>query len=222
MQKILLFISILVGTAFTKAGATDLPVKEWAATTHDKPLLFYISGDGGFNSFSTSLCESLNASGYDIIALNARSYFWDKKTPDETTIAIAAYLESKLNGRKSQQFVLIGYSFGADVTPFIVNRLSAVTKAKLVSAILMGPSTSTDFEIHWTDILGGNKKRDMDVVAEINNMGTQSVTIISGSDETSFPYTEVKLKKYLHEVLPGGHHFEGNTKEVVSAILRHT
>ncbi|MBS1656425.1 MAG: virulence factor family protein, partial [Bacteroidetes bacterium] len=131
------------------------------------------------------------------------------------------YLESKLNGRKNQQFILIGYSFGADVTPFIVNKFAAGIKSKLLSVILMGPSTSTDFEIHWTDILGGNKKRDMDVVAEVNNMGSQPVTIISGSDETSFPYGAIKLKKYSHEVLPGGHHFEGNTKEVVSAILRH-
>ncbi|MDQ6889132.1 MAG: virulence factor family protein, partial [Bacteroidota bacterium] len=152
--------AIFISTAFSQ----DFPIKEWAAAVHDKPIIFYISGDGGFNSFSTALCESLNKKGYDVFALNAKSYFYNKKTPDQTTADIKNYLTKKLAGRKNQQVVLIGYSFGADVLPFVLNRLPKNLNDNITTSFLMASSGSTDFEIHWSDIFGGNRKRDMDVV----------------------------------------------------------
>jgi type IV secretory pathway VirJ component len=212
---------ILVLFAFFPARASDdFPIKEWVSSTHDKPFIFYISGDGGFNSFSTGLCSTLNAQGYDVVALNARSYFWDKKTPEETTTAITNFLTSKFTGRKNQQLILVGYSFGADVLPFIINKLSGVMASKLGTTFLLSPSTSTDFEIHWSDLMGFNKKRSMDVPAEINKLATHKIVIVSGSDEDEFPFDAIKLKKYFHTILPGGHHFDGNTKEVVNTITR--
>ena len=157
-KKILLLILsaplLYVSTAF----AQNFPVKEWTAVTHDKPVIFYITGDGGFNTFSTGLCESLNKKGYDVFALNAKSYFWNKKTPEQAATDINDYLLKKIAGRKNQQVVLIGYSFGADVLPFIVNRLSKSIYENVIASFLMAPSGSTDFEIHWSDIFGGNKK----------------------------------------------------------------
>ena len=104
--------------------AQNLPVQEWPATSYDKPFIFYISGDGGLNKFSTDLCIALNKAGYEVVALNARAYFWDKKTPEKTATDVNNYLSRKLTGRENQQVVLIGYSFGADVLPFIISRLS--------------------------------------------------------------------------------------------------
>ena len=66
-----------------KGFGQNLPTKEWITNSHDKPLIFYISGDGGFNKFSTALCESFSKKGYDVCALNARSYFNNKKTPEQ-------------------------------------------------------------------------------------------------------------------------------------------
>ena len=121
-KKILPFIFQWRFYMFCCYGAR-ISCKEWTASAHDKPLIFYISGDGGFNKFSTNLCESLNKKGYDVFALNAKSYFWNKKTPEQTATDINNYLIKKIAGRKNQQVVLIGYSFGADVLPFIVSRL---------------------------------------------------------------------------------------------------
>src|SRR6185437_16888061 len=105
------------------AVAQDFPVKEWASTSQDKPLVFYLSGDGGLNKFSNSLCDGINKKGYEVMEFNSKSYFWDKKTPEQTAIDINNYLVKKISGRKNQQIVMIGYSFGADVLPFILSRL---------------------------------------------------------------------------------------------------
>jgi type IV secretory pathway VirJ component len=205
----------------SNAVAQDFPVKEWQTTTHEKPLIFYISGDGGMNSFSNDLCKSLNEKGYDVFALNAKSYFWNRKTPEQTATDVNDYLIKKIAGRKNQQVVLIGYSFGADVLPFIVNRLSKNISDSITVSFLMASSGSTDFEIHWSDIFGGNSKRKMDVVTEINKLSRENIVIINGSNEGMLALNKISLKKYTYEVLPGGHHFDGDTEEITRVILKH-
>lgn len=220
-KKILLLILSIPLLFVSAAFSQSFPVQEWTSGAHDKPLIFYITGDGGFNSFSTDLCKSLNEKGYDVFALNAKSYFWDKKTPEQAATDINIYLDKKIAGRKNQQVVLIGYSFGADVLPFIITRLSKNIYESVTASFLMACSASTDFEIHWSDIFGGNKKRSMDVITEINKLSGENIIIINGSDEETPGLNKISLKKYAHEVIPGGHHFEGDTEEIARVILKH-
>jgi len=220
-KKIVLLILSIPLLYISAVFAQDFPVKEWTAPGHDKPAIFYITGDGGFNTFSTNLCESLNRKGYDVFSLNAKSYFWDKKTPEQAATDINNYLIKKLTGRRNQQVVMIGYSFGADVLPFIENRLSNNLVENVIASFFMAISGSTDFEIHWSDIFGGNKKRSMDVATEMNKLPGKNIVIINGSDDESPVLNKISLKNYTHEVLPGGHHFEGDTEEISRVILKH-
>lgn len=197
--------------------AAGLPVQEWPGAD-DKPLVLYISGDGGLNDFSKSLCAGISSKGYNIAAINSRSYFWDKKTPDQTAMDVRNYITAKLKDRASQQIILIGYSFGADVTPFIVNRLDSNLSGKLKSVILLSPSGSTDFEIHWSDLLGGSKKRSNDVIAEINKMKVNRLTTVFGSNETGFPVSDIKVSHYYNYRLTGGHHYAGNTEDLIRLL----
>jgi len=216
-----IFFTLLFPLFFiiTFAQKSKLPLKEWN-TSLDKPLVFYISGDGGYTSFSEGVCATINKAGYMVASLNSKSYFDDKKTPRQTTDDFVNYLNDQFNKRKDQQFILIGYSFGADITPFVVNLFPDSIKKKLISVILLSPSTSTDFETHVWDKLGLKKKRSMDVVAEVNKLGTMKTAIILGNDD-DFPINSIKLKNYVHELLPGGHHYEGNTDEVAKTIMKY-
>lgn len=218
MKKIKLSItSVLLFLLPVCTMAGTLPVQEWAGS-NDKPIILYISGDGGLNDFSKNLCAGIHANGYSVTALNARSYFWDKKTPEQTTLDIAVYLTKKLSERSNQQVILIGYSFGADVMPFIVNRLENSLAAKLQNVVLLSPSGSTDFEIHWSDLLGGGKKRSLDVLAEINRMKVNKLTTIFGSDENDFPVSQIKIEHHTNYILTGGHHYAGNTADLVKLL----
>jgi type IV secretory pathway VirJ component len=221
MNKLLVLFCFFTAPYFktTSLYAQNLPVKEWGATIHNKPLVFYISGDGGMNKFSNSLCKKLNSKGFDVIALNARTYFWDKKNPGKTTADVTQLLRQKLVGRKNQQIILIGYSFGADVLPFILNRLTKDIDDKVLVSFLIASSGTTDFEIHWADIFGENSKRSMDVVSEINRLKDEKVVIISASDDKTLDVSRISLKRFTREVLPGGHHFDGDTDEIVKVIL---
>lgn len=220
-KKILLSIVSAPLFYFSLAFAQSFPIKEWTSAVHDKPLIFYITGDGGFNKFSTALCESLNKKGYDVFALDAKSYFYNKKTPEQTAFDVRSYLNKKIAVRNNKQIALIGYSFGADVLPFVLNRLPKNIFDNITASFLMACSGTTDFEIHWFDIFGGNKKRNMDVVSEINKLTIENIVIINGSDEQDLQLNKISLKKYTHEVLPGGHHFDGDTEEITTVIMNH-
>jgi type IV secretory pathway VirJ component len=203
-------------------SAQDLPVTAWNGDSLDKrPLIFYVSGDGGINRFSTQLCETIKNEGYDVAALNARSYFYSRKTPEQTAFDFGNYLNQIIKGRINQQIVLIGYSFGADIVPFILNRLPNYIHTKVMVSFLMASSGSTDFEIHWSDILGGNSKRKMDVVSEINRLAGDSIVIISAGNDHSLDINKITLHTYTREVLPGGHHFDGDTDEITKVIIKH-
>ena len=201
-----------------RAQSADLPIKEWKGNG-TAPFIFYITGDGGFNDFSTELSKSLNLSGSPLTALSAKSYFWDKKTPLGTATDISLYLRQQFAKRKDQRLVLIGYSFGADVMPFVVNRLPDDLRKKLVSVILLSPSTSTDFEVHWADLWGAKRKRNMDVVAEINRMQVAKFITLFGENEDDFPVNQIAVKNHTNISMPGGHHFGGNADEVAKVLL---
>lgn len=221
MIRIKLFILIFLMAGTTTFGQSEpMPLTEWASSLQT-PLIFYISGDGGINDFSTGFCSGINKKGFSISALNSRTYFWKKKTPEQTANDITGYLEKKFINRSNQQLILIGYSFGADVIPFIINNLPASIKAKLRTIFLLSPSTTTDFEIHWLELMGGKKKRDMDVVTAINALGNEHrVVFLNGSDEDDFPFKSISLKNYIHLELPGGHHFGNNLNVLVNNISK--
>jgi len=213
------FLLLLFSTLALTVASQNLPVKEWEASNHSKPLIFYISGDGGLNRFSTELCSSINKDGYDVDALDSKSYFWSKKTPEQTAEDFSDYLSKKIAGRQNQQIVLIGYSFGADVLPFVLNRLPKNISNKIKVSFLMASSGSTDFVIHIADLFGSGKRRGMDVLSEVNKISNQKIVILNSSDDKGLDAGKIKIS-HITEILPGGHHFDGDIDEIVKVLVK--
>ena len=220
IKKYFLILLFPLQTLYASAQTTDLPVKEWGSNSQN-PFVLFITGDGGFNRFSLDLCNSVHLSGYSVTAVDSKSYFWKKKTPEQSALDITMYLNKEFNGRQNQDLVLIGYSFGADVLPFIIQKLSPFYRSKILSTILISPSASTDFEIHLTDIFGHNTKRKMDVIEEINKLTDEKIVTVFGADEGNFPVSKITVKKYTNIVLPGGHHFNGETEMLAHTLLKY-
>jgi type IV secretory pathway VirJ component len=218
MNKSIYLLLVFSTLAFTVA-AQNLPMKEWEASAHTKPLVFYISGDGGLNRFSNELCTAINKEGFDVDAMDSKSYFWSQKTPARTAEDISDFLSKKIARRPNQQIVLIGYSFGADVLPFVLNRLPKNIADKIKVSFLMASSGSTDFVIHIADLFGSGKRRGMDVLSEVNKISNQKIVILNSSDDKQLDPGKITIK-HITEILPGGHHFDGDIDEIVKAIVK--
>jgi len=219
-------ISILFALVFSLfnilfAQKTTLPLSLYSSPDTTKPIIFYISGDGGFNKFSTSFMQTLNKQGYAVIGLNAKDYFWTQKKPKEAASAIEAAIDESNKQWKRTNIVLIGYSFGADVAPFMLTNFSPALASKVSRLILLSPSPKTDFEIHVMQMLGWGKSLGESVPAEINKI-TKPVIFIVGDDEKEFPFSQLTIKSKQVIKMPGGHHYDGDvgalSKQVVAKI----
>ncbi|HYV55763.1 MAG TPA: AcvB/VirJ family lysyl-phosphatidylglycerol hydrolase [Chitinophagaceae bacterium] len=213
------FILLLGIFNILSAQKTSLPLSLYASTDTAKPLIFYISGDGGFNKFSTSFMQSLNKEGYAVIGLDAKDYFWNKKRPQEAATAIEEVLNGSNKEWKKKNIVLIGYSFGADVSPFMLTHFSAALSNRINHLILLSPSAKTDFEIHVLQMLGWGKDAGESVPAEINKI-LKPVTIIVGDDENEFPFDQVTIKNKRIIKMPGGHHYDGDVDALCKQVIQ--
>jgi len=218
IHKLLFCLSLL--TLFIRCNSkNDFKVTEWNDHT-DKPIIFYISGDSGFNTFTKNMGKDLHAFGYDVFALNTQSYFWNKKTPEQTSSDIEKYIDQQLKGRQNQKVIIIGFSFGADVTPFVYNRFSSPLKNNIEKVLIIGPSKTNDFKIHLGEYFGQEIKGSLQVIPEINQMKNVPVMLILSDFEFAhFPYKDIKLgNNYKMKYIAGDHHYGGNTQMLANII----
>ena len=181
----------------------------------EESVIFFISGDGGWNSFDQKLSEEYAKHGYHVIGLNALKFFWQKKTPQQAANSIAQVLNEYLRLFKKDKIILSGYSFGADVLPFIYNRLPANLKNQVVKLKLLSPASFTDFEIHVSDLLGSkNSLRSMQVASELQKITIPTICFY-GLEEEIKPLANYKATNFSIYIVPGDHHYEQNLLNIV-------
>lgn len=187
-----------------------------------KPLIFYLSGDAGFNSFTKSMGENFQKKGFETVALDTKKYFWVKKTPQQTAEDVQSFLETQLNGRPNKKVILVGFSFGADVTPFVYNLLPESLKKNILKVFIIGPSKSNDFEIHLNEYLGVEPKGSLPVIPQINRMKNIPISVILSDFEfRHFPYQQINPRKKLNIIhISGDHHYGGNTAMLTDTVIR--
>lgn len=213
----LIFSTIAMFLILAAHAQNNLPLQYTDNTDTSKPLIVYISGDGGMNSFTSSLIKSLNKKGYAVLALDAKDYFWHKKDPQDFASAMSLSINNYLNSKKRNGFILLGYSFGADVSPFLVTRLPSSLRSKCKEVMLLSPSTNTNFEIKVLDMLGWGSSKGKNVVNELNKVNAP-VVLFFGSDEKDFPLNEITIKKQV-VIMEGGHHYDNNVDDLASKIV---
>ena len=214
-----LVTSILLALPEFILAQTDihsLPVYEVQTPGVPKGLIFYVTGDGGWNSFSKDLCSSLAQEGFDVVALDAKKYFWNERSPDTFSSDMSTIVMHYQNKWAVNDWILVGYSFGADVAPFALSRLNKKMVMLPKACLLLHPSTSTDFEVKVLDMISMTSTvRKYDVVAEIQKSPCPTLCLIPQDGQT-IPYTNgslIKVKK-----LPGNHRFD-NIDKLTTSIL---
>jgi type IV secretory pathway VirJ component len=199
----------------------DLPITEVPATGEGRgALVVWLTGDGGFGVTDKGVSARLAARGYPVAVLNSLHYYWKPKTPESAARDLARMLRNYEGAWKKDRFVLVGYSFGADVLPFLVNRLPADLADRVASIVLLGPSHTAHFEFHVTDWLGNFKRKsDRPVLPEVERLRGRNILAFYGVNEKDTIGPD--LAKGLARVvaLHGGHRIGANYESVADSIL---
>lgn len=199
---------------------TEMPIQLVEPKTYTNELMFMISGDGGWTSFDQDLANTFVAKGLKVIGLDAQKYFWNAKTPEQTATEIAKILAYYQEKEPSIKFSIMGYSFGACVAPFIVNRLPEQIKKATKTVALLSPDDRADFEIHVADMLSlSSDNEPYDVVAELRKTSVKKLCIF-GSDEDKETMAKFRNSGAALETLPGGHHFDNDYNAIVEKVVK--
>jgi type IV secretory pathway VirJ component len=204
----------------TPPGVAALPLVELPAEKPSDLMAVVMSGDGGWRDIDKTLAEDLQRKGISVVGWDCLRYFWREKTPDETAAAMTAVLNHYSALWKARKIVLIGYSFGADVMPFVYNRLPPKLRDKVELVSLLGLESKADWEITISGWLGEPPSdAATPVVPAIALMPSGLVQCFYGEEEPEsacpdLPSTDVDLVR-----TSGGHHFGHDYAMVVARII---
>jgi type IV secretory pathway VirJ component len=192
-----------------------LPAAEEANT----PMVLMITGDGGWKNFDPRLANQFVQQKAPVVALNALHYFWTKKTPEQTTASVEDLLNKYMQQWNKKSFILVGFSFGADVMPFVFNRLPDSLLKHCKGIALFSPGLSTDFEIHISQMLSEHHQWKYNVVSEMEALKPARLLCFFGDEEHEFPVNIIPKHGWQLIYLKGGHHYEKNTDNIAKIVL---
>lgn len=186
------------------------------ANTASAKMVVLLSGDGGWLGFNDTLAVAFVKRGYHVIGFNSRTYFWHQKHPDETAADFTNLISKYAADWKIKRIVLNGYSFGADVVPFIYNRLPDDLKKKVSKLQLLSPYASTDFRIHFSDLFStADDDRTYKVTEELKAINIP-VYCFYGKTENPKPLEGIVAPGFSVKIVAGDHHYRNSYQEIVN------
>lgn len=199
----------------------DLPLSVLPAP--DGPLLaVLLTGDGGWAAGDKSVAKAFAARNVAVVGLSSPRYLSQRRTPDEAAAALARIMRHFLRAWNRERVLVVGYSRGADIGPFMVSRLPADLRRRVDLLVLLGPGEQASFKFGVLDLIraphGGDELPVAPEVALLH--GVPVLCIYGQSDRNAIcPALErAGLARVL--VRDGGHVVHGDEgPALVRAIL---
>ena len=204
------------------AGLNGLPVIEVppkAGVPQTDAFAILISGDGGWAGLDQEVAGALSAQGIPVVGVDSLRYFWTPRTPESAAADTDRIIRYYLTQLKKQQVMLIGYSQGADVMPFIINRLPAETRKHVALGAVMGLSEHALFEFHLGNWVNATQDQGLPTAPEMERPSDIPMLCIYGEGETDTLCPKLDPQKVHVVKLPGGHHFGGDYERLAKEIM---
>ena len=199
------------------AQLDGLPIIEVPVTQPGKRFAVLLSGDGGWAGIDKSLGTALAAQGVPVAGFDSLRYFWGPRTPDELAADLDRIIRYYAAHWSRSEVLLVGYSQGADVLPFAINRLPAATRANVRLVALLGPGQKASFEFHLTNWIGPSGDRP--IAPEALKLPAASTLCLYGVQEKDSLCPELAPAHARAIPLTGGHHFGGDYAALATMIL---
>jgi type IV secretory pathway VirJ component len=162
----------------------DLPLIEISATGSDSMFAILFTGDGGWAAADRGLSASLAAHGVPVVGLDAPIYLTPGRTPDESARDLVRVIRHYVMAWHRNRVVVIGYSRGADIVPFMVARLPDELRRRVSLVALLGPSEWVEFEYHLVDLVANiHRPGDLPVRPEVERLRGTPVLCIYGQHD---------------------------------------
>jgi type IV secretory pathway VirJ component len=200
----------------------DLPLVEVQSHGQESQLLaVIISGDGGWAGIDRDIAHILSSQGISVVGLNSLQYFWKGRTPDQSAKDLERTIRYYLKAWSKKEFILLGYSRGADVLPFMANRLSKDLRNRVRLIALLGPGEAVGFEFHVKEwIAAPSGRQAQPVLPELEKLRGTKILCFCGKKEPDSLCRKIDEGLGRTFVLPGAHHFGGQYEAIAQTIIK--
>lgn len=207
------------------AAPADLPLVEVPATgkpgdaTAASTLAVVLSGDGGWAGMDKEIAGQLARLGIPSIGWNSLQYYWNPRSPEGAAADLGRVLRHYLSAWRRDRALLVGYSFGADVLPFLVARLPESLRSRVGLVTLVAPSTTAQFEFHVAEWLGSTAASALPTAPEVERLRGLRVLCLQGDEDDDGLCRKLPAGAAEVAILGGGHHFGGGYADVARRIV---
>ncbi len=208
-----------------------------APAGRDDVMVIIYSGDGGWADLDKQLGDTYARRGLPVLGVNTFKYFWRMRTADESAAQLDALMTKYLRQWNKQRVWLVGFSFGADVLPTLIDKLSPENRARITQLVLLSPSRDLTFEIQFEGYMvsqGRFKaflKRQLEKFNKVPHYPTLPpvlalhqqfpVACYYGRDDADDSLcTAPRLPAWMQvHAKNGGHHFDGGYAPLATQLL---
>ena len=195
----------------------DLPVIELPVAGAGTRFALLLSGDGGWAAIDKGLAAAFVKQGVPVAGFDSLRYFWTARTPEGLAADLDRVIRYYADRWKRSDVILIGYSQGADVLPFALNRLPARTRARVHMTALLGLGQQASFEFHVSNWIGPSG--DKPIAPEARKLVAADTLCVYGQDERDSLCPQLVPDHVRPLALSGGHHFGGDYDALAAHIL---
>jgi type IV secretory pathway VirJ component len=188
-------------------------------------LAVILSGDGGWAAGDKAMAAALADSGVAVVGLDIPSYLRVKRTPDGAADDLTHLLHHYLDEWHKDRVILVGYSHGADILPFVASRLPRDLRSRVELVAMLGLEPRANFEFHLADIMTEmSHEGDLPVLPEVEKLRGLPLLCVEGVGEAHSLCSSLSPSLARVESRPGGHRISGSegrgTADLVLAAAR--
>ncbi|HSP06256.1 MAG TPA: AcvB/VirJ family lysyl-phosphatidylglycerol hydrolase, partial [Acidobacteriota bacterium] len=207
------------------AVVPDMTLIEYPSQEKDT-MAIILSGDGGWVDLGRDLGDYLVSKKYAVVGFDTLQYYWNQRDPDSSANDMNRVIHGYLSAWKKQRVLLIGYSYGADVLPFMLRKMPAETRKRVAGVALIGPATKTQFEFNVSELeRNPGPLTGQPLQPELKHLKDTSVLCIGGFNEREslcrhIRNSKLKIPNLEIKMLETGHGFGNNPGSLADYILQ--
>ena len=214
--------AVVESASCVHAAPTDdlatLPLVE-VPTDSGHVLAVFLTGDGGWATLDRTVATALAKRGVAVVGLKSCDYLSRERTPEEIASTVARVMNYYMHAWHRDSIVLIGYSRGADLAPFVANRLPDELRHRLTLIAMLGLADYAGFECHWSDLVADVRRpTDRATVPELEHLSGVPLLCVFGMEEENSPCRTGAVPAMQRVGRTGGHHFDRHYDAIAGDI----
>jgi type IV secretory pathway VirJ component len=208
-----------VSSPTDSALVAALPLVERPATLPGRTVVLLLTGDGGWAGADEKVAVGLRADGAAVVGVNMRAYLGSPRTPEQVASDLAMVARTYQARWHRDRLLLLGYSRGADIAPFVAARWPADLRARLDLVALISLSSFANFHFHWVDLVRDVRRDDdLPVAPELQRLRGLHVICVYGMGEGNSGCRDADSTVVTRYAREGGHRITDGFEAVRSLL----